>query len=1232
MKSCFFLILSCLTQFLSAQHYSIELKSGNHDDIIAASYDRQKNELIALDKLGFIVCWNMSNYTIISKFQLPPEGPYTDSRKQMLGKYEVQAFDSIITVTYPNNLYNYNNGERLVDLYHRRTGKFIMQTPLAKISNVIFTKDATMITAIATTVKQNYHEVLQEATLTGIDRNNKANSVALSEVPTCMLADEKTNRLAIGYRYGTVEIRDLKTFALIKTFNDFENDREKKISQLLFIPKSNQVAYTVENNGKIIVRDFASGAITVSEQLEDVNYRLAISPSGRYLTALRSNFMELHWKDLQKKTTDKKTILDHRKVPGLFLSEVFFLNDDLLIGAGRNSLTSDNIKTSGVGNTGAWLGLIDTRRYIGSANLNITTSSAWMEGYGTKMLKPGTLTSVVHGYSDEFIYTDPVRLSIRAGKLTEKTEQLNYYLTNKFNRSIYTYSLNRVGSSSAADFSNPVIAATLFNGNKNASGSDTFFLSYLDLVADSIIKATRLELPNKDAYFYDLRGVLFKQGLSFFTHRFENASGNRTTELVIFNDAGKKVFTDTIVENFSNKTIVVSPDQQYYAYQPSPSALIVRSVEDHSVVHRINTGFSKYHYDVTGYANPAFVHANPNILVHEISATQNNNPLFCLMATDVSAKTSDTLFTFSLRPQVYEIDSTASTVSLVYNYDFTDSAFTNTEVVQNAALQSFKPLYKPTVLLYSVKEKDIVQAIHTGKDAISSVVLKNNWLTVLHYNGQFSYINMQNKQQRLSHILDGESQALVTDSFYYASHNMLPLLNIRTTQGSFTASQADVFLNKPHEVLKFFNKQGNDLIKPYEMAYQKRLSQRALPNETIANMLVANKAGATKGVQQQIIYTEKRNIDLPFVIPGTSGITILRVILNGQPVSLFRGAELKKVISSKKLSFELSRGENFITILGETAAGNQLEPVKYYYHYEPERYVAPKLFFFAAGVSNYKDSTYNLKYAAKDAGDIFQAFRYKVADTIISEILTDQQVTRKNIERWANQINKAGVDDIVILYFAGHGLLDAKNNFYYAVHDMDFNRPDKNGISYEDLLNLLNKSVSRKKVLLLDACHSGAFDRSVAEKMIQPVSVNDAKIVSNERSTIKGARPVYSERQAFVLMNQVFADLSADIGIDVIAASLGNSYALEQETLQNGLFTYAMIRAVGLGMAAGGTNETQTINMEQVKRYVNQEVIRLSRGEQVPSIRASSIQSSSIEFHYSWKYDEAFNKFLERYK
>jgi uncharacterized caspase-like protein len=275
-----------------------------------------------------------------------------------------------------------------------------------------------------------------------------------------------------------------------------------------------------------------------------------------------------------------------------------------------------------------------------------------------------------------------------------------------------------------------------------------------------------------------------------------------------------------------------------------------------------------------------------------------------------------------------------------------------------------------------------------------------------------------------------------------------------------------------------------------------------------------------------------------------------------------------------------------------------------------------------------------LRYAAKDANDILQAFKSKVADTIITQVLVNKEVTKENIAAWSKQIEQAGIDDIVILYFAGHGLLDAKNNFYYAVHNMDFQQPEKNGLSYEAILNLLDKSPSRKKILMLDACHSGAFDRSVGKQVVAG-NTTTATVVNNEKRglTIKGAKESISESQAFILMNQVFSDFSSDIGIDVIAASLGNSYALEKANLQNGLFTYAMIRAVALGMAAGKGNETQSITMEQVKHYVQQEVKRLSSGEQVPSIRSSNVQSASIEFIYSWNnYSASFKEFLEKYK
>jgi hypothetical protein len=536
-----------------------------------------------------------------------------------------------------------------------------------------------------------------------------------------------------------------------------------------------------------------------------------------------------------------------------------------------------------------------------------------------------------------------------------------------------------------------------------------------------------------------------------------------------------------------------------------------------------------------------------------------------------------------------------------------------------------------------VATKDFTSSIHTGKAGISAASINNDWITVLQNDGQLLYFNTQNKNAKIAQVLDGDAQALVADSFYYASKSLLPLIRFRTSQKYFAAVQADVFLNRPHDVLKAFTPQNKYLIKPYELAYNKRLEQQQITDNELSVVLKEDGDVKLTAAAQTFISTNKGEVSLPFLINSAkSNITSLRVMINGQPIFGRKGINTKKALAEKKVSVQLNQGENYITIIAETASGKQLDPVKYYYYYEPEIFKAPKLYFFSAGVSDYKDTVYNLRYAAKDANDILQAFKSKVADTIISQVLVNKDVTKQNINAWAKQIELAGINDIVILYFAGHGLLDAKNNFYYAVHDMNFQQPEKNGLSYEAILDLLDKSPSRKKILMLDACHSGAFDRSVGKQVIAgTTSTSTATVVNNEKRglTIKGTKENISENQAFVLMNQVFSDFSSDIGIDVIAASLGNSYALEKADLQNGLFTYAMIRAVALGMAAGKADETQTITMDQVKQYVQQEVKRLSNGQQVPSIRSSNVQSASIEFIYSWNnYSESFKQFLEKYK
>src|SRR5207249_1333877 len=83
-------------------------------------------------------------------------------------------------------------------------------------------------------------------------------------------------------------------------------------------------------------------------------------------------------------------------------------------------------------------------------------------------------------------------------------------------------------------------------------------------------------------------------------------------------------------------------------------------------------------------------------------------------------------------------------------------------------------------------------------------------------------------------------------------------------------------------------------------------------------------------------------------------------------------------------------------------------------------------------------------------------------------------------------LRESRVDDVVVVFFAGHGLLDARLDYYFATVDMDFRDPSKRGLAYESLEGLLEDLRARRKVLLLDTCHSGELDREDARGVAAP--------------------------------------------------------------------------------------------------------------------------------------------------
>jgi len=173
--------------------------------------------------------------------------------------------------------------------------------------------------------------------------------------------------------------------------------------------------------------------------------------------------------------------------------------------------------------------------------------------------------------------------------------------------------------------------------------------------------------------------------------------------------------------------------------------------------------------------------------------------------------------------------------------------------------------------------------------------------------------------------------------------------------------------------------------------------------------------------------------------------------------------------------------------------------------------------------------------------------------------LLNEEATQVAILNSLDQfLSTASSDDQVIVFFAGHGMLDSLMNFYYAAYDVDFKNPETKGISYELILEKLGKLPLSRKLLLIDACHSG--------NVFSPVHSPDKKD-SLANSASKGGK-VQSVKNTKLndniseIYDVLFGSVSDQYGVTVLAASSGANLAYESKDLSNGAFTGAYIESI----------------------------------------------------------------------
>lgn len=152
-------------------------------------------------------------------------------------------------------------------------------------------------------------------------------------------------------------------------------------------------------------------------------------------------------------------------------------------------------------------------------------------------------------------------------------------------------------------------------------------------------------------------------------------------------------------------------------------------------------------------------------------------------------------------------------------------------------------------------------------------------------------------------------------------------------------------------------------------------------------------------------------------------------------------------------------------------------------------------------------------------------------------------------------------DDLLLLYFSGHGVLDEQGRLYFAMQDTLRNLLSGSAISANFVLDEMNNSRSKRQLLILDCCHSGAFSRGTKSAIGQ-------KVITN--STFKGD----------------------SYGRAVLTATDATQYAWEGNrivgTIENSLFTHYLLDGLRTGNA--DLDGDGKITSDELYRYTHKRV------------------------------------------
>ncbi len=340
------------------------------------------------------------------------------------------------------------------------------------------------------------------------------------------------------------------------------------------------------------------------------------------------------------------------------------------------------------------------------------------------------------------------------------------------------------------------------------------------------------------------------------------------------------------------------------------------------------------------------------------------------------------------------------------------------------------------------------------------------------------------------------------------------------------------------------------------------------------------------------IGVETRNITISGIVEDEDSIKTVECILNGRIIADIygRGIVISPKRKQKRYEFHkrirLDKGENILQIKAIDSDGLEAMREVIVNYIE----IRKNIWSVVIGIDTY-ENVRHLRYASSDAQAFYDYLiqNFNVPRDNVT-LLLNREARLDNIKSalGTHLKRKAGKDDMVFIYFAGHGATEADTaspdgdglEKYILPCDADLKDLFATALPMSDIARIFNRIQSERIIFIADACYSGASGgRTIG---------------------IPGMRATVSEN----FMNRI----STGKGRVIITASGANEISVEDDDLKHGVFTYYLLEGL---KGKADFDRDGIITVDEAYTYVSNNV-SIATGQAQHPVKKGSVEGQLI--------------------